>query len=54
SNAPLDLIQNLEIMEQRAASWLADEQLDRNRKPIPRKKNMKRITDKMFGMSGAR
>ena len=42
SKAPPELIQNLEIMEQRAASWLASEQLDRNRKPIPKKKGLKR------------
>ncbi len=44
SQAPPELIQNLEIMEQRAASWLANEQLDRNRKPIPKKKGLKRST----------
>ncbi len=42
SKAPPELIQNLEIMEQRAASWLANEQLNRNRKPIPRKKKLGR------------
>ncbi len=50
SKAPPELIQNLEIMEQRAASWLAGEQLDRNRKPIPKKKGFKR--SKVGGFMG--
>lgn len=52
SKAPMELIQNLEIIEQRAASWLANEQLDRNRQPIPEKKKFGSMRKKIGSSSG--